>query len=444
MGFPTKLKAMDKKIMRLPFCFVCSMLVCLSSAHAAVRYVNSGASAGGDGTSWEMAYQGLQPALDEAGIGDEIWVAHGTYYPTDEHGGSGDRYQSFQMKNNVTIIGGFQGGETAKELRTVSYHQTILSGDIGVSPDTTDNCYHVFYHPAGTNLNDTAVLDGVTITGGNADGTYPHDSGGGMFNAGSSPTLRNCMFMSNEAAIEGGGIYNSFLSSPVMINCTLANNTSGTAGGGMANDSSSPTLTNCVVWGNTSDNEPGLKIDTLSTPAISHCNIQGSGGSGLDWVLNIHMDLGNNVDSDPLFVDLSNGDLHLRYGSPCIDSGDNDALDDGIDMDGEDRFTDSDGDRIATVDMGVDEYISSDGDTLSDYEEETIYGTNKDVADSDGDGLTDGREVSLWGGQWGDDPDGDGLINILDPDSDGNGVNDNEADFATGGGGGGGCFILSL
>jgi len=32
-----------------------------------------------------------------------------------------------------------------------------------------DNCYHVFYHPDGTLLTGSSVLDGFTITGGNAN-----------------------------------------------------------------------------------------------------------------------------------------------------------------------------------------------------------------------------------------------------------------------------------
>ena len=29
-----------------------------------------------------------------------------------------------------------------------------------------------------------------------------------------------------------------------------------------------------------------------------------------------------NIDADPLFLDVANGDLHLQAGSPCIDTGD--------------------------------------------------------------------------------------------------------------------------
>ena len=52
-------------------------------------YVDSRAPAGGNGISWEKAYNNLQDALNRARCGslspnyncNEIWVARGAYYP---------------------------------------------------------------------------------------------------------------------------------------------------------------------------------------------------------------------------------------------------------------------------------------------------------------------------------------------------------------------------
>ncbi|MFH0783492.1 MAG: hypothetical protein V2B20_16280 [Pseudomonadota bacterium] len=68
--------------------------------------------------------------------------------------------------------------------------------------------------------------------------------------------------------------------------------------------------------------------------------------------------------------------------------------------------------------------MDSDGDGLTDIEEMTIYGTNPYMADSDGDGINDKDELIYWGSAWNADPDGDGLINILDPDADGDSIAD--------------------
>jgi Malectin domain/Bacterial TSP3 repeat len=66
----------------------------------------------------------------------------------------------------------------------------------------------------------------------------------------------------------------------------------------------------------------------------------------------------------------------------------------------------------------------TDGDGLTDEEERTIYGTDPTRADTDGDGINDGTEIAFWGAAWNADADGDGLINLLDADSDNDALTD--------------------
>jgi hypothetical protein len=68
--------------------------------------------------------------------------------------------------------------------------------------------------------------------------------------------------------------------------------------------------------------------------------------------------------------------------------------------------------------------VDTDGDGLTDTDEQTVYGTDPRQADTDGDGLADGAEVAYWGAAWAADPDGDGLSNVLDPDADDDGAAD--------------------
>ncbi|MCP4708779.1 MAG: hypothetical protein GY869_09155, partial [Planctomycetes bacterium] len=173
-----------------------------------VLYVDANASGGDNGLSWADAFRSLQDALFLAEANDQIWVAAGTYKPNYDYGlGIGDRGKHFRSKNMVAIYGGFPAGGDIFANRDPEQYETILSGDIGVADDPNDNCYHVFYHPLGTNLDTTAVLDGFTITGGNADGSGADRFGGGMNNEECSSTVRNCAFRDNSANY-GGGIYN--------------------------------------------------------------------------------------------------------------------------------------------------------------------------------------------------------------------------------------------
>ena len=66
----------------------------------------------------------------------------------------------------------------------------------------------------------------------------------------------------------------------------------------------------------------------------------------------------------------------------------------------------------------------TDSDGLTNEAEITQYGTDPAVADTDQDGINDGEEVAYWGETWNADVDGDGLINLLDPDTEDDGVLD--------------------
>ena len=164
-------------------------------------YVDKDAPGNNDGSSWEDAFNNFYDALDAAWPGNKILVAAGTYLP-DTSGLADPREASFALKNRVTVKGGYSGyGTPDPNDRDVEVYETILSGDIGVSEDPSDNCYHVFYHPEGLALDPNAILDGFTITAGNADGSgYPdyHNLGGGMYNnLYRSPTINNCIFVGN-------------------------------------------------------------------------------------------------------------------------------------------------------------------------------------------------------------------------------------------------------
>jgi hypothetical protein len=93
-----------------------------------------------------------------------------------------------------------------------------------------------------------------------------------MYNDGSSPTVTNCTFSGNAAAI-GGGMYN-FGSSPTVANCTFVGN-SGSLGGGMTNQGS-PTVTDCTFVGNSAIDVGGGMYNLSGSPAVTNCTFSGN------------------------------------------------------------------------------------------------------------------------------------------------------------------------
>ncbi len=131
-------------------------------------------------------------------------------------------------------------------------------------------------------ITNEAVIDGFTITGGNADGlNYPYDRGGGMYNDGGSPTVTNCIFSYNQATQWWRGIYLDE-SSPTFTNCVFDNNFAGDWGGGVDVMYGSPEFINCVFTNNSSENGGGIEFfDCTSSPLPKLINCTFSGNSAL-------------------------------------------------------------------------------------------------------------------------------------------------------------------
>lgn len=163
-----------------------------------VRYVDASATGSNDGSSWANAYTNLSLALAFSSFGTQLWIAEGTYLPT----AGTDRSQSFTLRDGVSLYGGFPqgGGDGTFAARIPATYPTILSGDIGVQGDVSDNSAHVLR--GGSSIGREIVVDGVVIAGGNANADAPHNRGGGLYLTGGVVTLRNCIIRDNRA--EGG------------------------------------------------------------------------------------------------------------------------------------------------------------------------------------------------------------------------------------------------
>lgn len=224
--------------------------------NANIIYVNEFTEGPENGTSWKNAFMDLQPALDAAAPGTQIWVAYGTYKPTSVHGlveeedfydvEEFNRYKHFRMKNGVEIYGGFAGTETELSQRDIEAQETILSCDLGEADEQNDNCFHIFYHPAGLDLDETAVLDGFSMMGGAADDSAPHDAGSVMYNDGSSPVIRNGWIYWNYS-FKGAVFYNKDSSMKVTKTKFVNNEAPYSKGGVFYNENSDIEISECDI-----------------------------------------------------------------------------------------------------------------------------------------------------------------------------------------------------
>ena len=237
-------------------------IVRLNGAVKGPLYVNASAPNGGNGYTWATALNNLQAAIDMAKAGDEIWVAKGTYKPTSMSSlstlvgnGNDPKGRSFMLKGGVAIYGGFAGTETLRDERDAESNETILSGDFLGNDDWSwntetpnpsaqstfhDNAYSVV---VADRLSATATLDGLTITGGNANafstrvltpGTLDRlpltrdtsfNVAGGVFIYSSDLVVRNCHIRRNVALSRGGGLF-AFAGPAVVKNISTQANVS--------------------------------------------------------------------------------------------------------------------------------------------------------------------------------------------------------------------------
>lgn len=210
-------------------------LAMASNASAVVLYVDSSAPVGGSGYTWQTCLNDLQAALDIAAIPQnnitEIRLGQGTYKPTARTDKEDPRSVTFHMRSGLAIRGGFAGWDAPDpDARDVSKYVSVLSGDlngddgpVGSWINYSENAYHIV---TALSVDDSAVLNGVTITAGSAccglEQFDPRSFAGGVHSVGSSPMLIACT-ISYCQGNRGGGVYSNN-GSMVFKDCTFTGN----------------------------------------------------------------------------------------------------------------------------------------------------------------------------------------------------------------------------
>lgn len=216
----------------------------------------------GNGSSWDNAMGDLQAAIDAANAGDEIWIAAGTYKPVNLIRNNKPTSRAFILKDGVSLYGGFAGTENSRDERVKSGDEawayanaTVLSGDDDQPdtwnrqidpttsyrwtweldgnevPGTSGNASHVLY--CADVISNLTVIEGLTLTAGNANVWQAKAHGGGLYALGNvqlkNSQVTNCAsYFKAESSSDnnsyGGAVFLNGAGDAAIEGCRFAEN----------------------------------------------------------------------------------------------------------------------------------------------------------------------------------------------------------------------------
>lgn len=234
-------------------------------------YVDLDATGSNNGTTWDNAFTSVNDAVEAAQDGDEIWIAAGTYLPVAP---TENPDTALYVDVNISIFGGFAGGETSLDERDPLTNRTTISGDHNeddsmgdILSNKEDNNRHIFFVRDGL---DGVTIDGLIIRNGKSlgvEGSGNNRRAGGVL-AYSPCTLRQVQFVSNYGYF-GGGFYprGSGATGSIVENCEFLQNEA-QLGAGIYMNAETVTVSDCEFTSNTAEDSGGGIYDNSSIGSV--------------------------------------------------------------------------------------------------------------------------------------------------------------------------------
>ena len=244
--------------------------------------------------------------------------------------------------SNITIVNNYGIGNGVGGIYFGKNNSSSLNNITIVNNTGRGTCY---FRPQDSQY--LITLTDSKIIGNTSTGNY---EGGGITNWSGNAILKNIVIASNTSSGNnntGGGVvtYNNIYPNSKLIfnNVTITNNhvtTNNTSAGGIFfgttnNSGSNAILKNSIISSNTGNY--GVYVasgNPLINYSDSYNNENGNFYISNQWLgVNVttntngdSCDVYYNIQEDPLFVDIVNGDYNLQATSPCIDAGDANSI----------------------------------------------------------------------------------------------------------------------
>jgi len=281
------------------------------SGEPIIYHVKTDGNPDASGETWEEATT-LDMAMENAGDGDVIRMAAGTYTPTALlTSGELEEEKTFEIHSNFTVEGGYPANATTGAVPDPLANPTVLSGNLGAGV----SAYHVVTVTAGKSTQNQAVLKNLTISDGITTKTVGSvrrlvggalidvGMGGGLVVGRSNLMVLNCIISGNEGC-HSGGMHIYAGANVIMEDCLITSNRVINNGGGIWNSGGVLYMNRCNIVGNISGQQAGglYSIDASGVPSINR----------------IYNSTFSDNDNTQTNINRSGGGAYIREGSDAV------------------------------------------------------------------------------------------------------------------------------